>query len=60
MHSLSIAQVLGYLGWCFCGYAAWLLGYSIWKRRRPLHAQDLDALADKIERLEGARESTVR
>lgn len=39
MLKLSIAEVVGYLGWCFCGYAAYLFVWTIWKGSRPKHAE---------------------
>lgn len=35
----SIMTALGWLPYCFCGYAACLVGWTIWKRERPKHAE---------------------
>lgn len=31
-------DVLSWLAYCFCGYAAFLLAWTVWKGRRPKHA----------------------
>lgn len=42
-------DVLGWLAYCFCGYAAFLLVWTCWKGRRPKHA------ARWMKFVEGAR-----
>lgn len=57
MATLHIPAVPSLLAYCFCGYAALLVVWTIWKRKRPKHAEKwmrfllkIRKAKDKVER----------
>src|SRR5690349_5011185 len=41
---------VGYLGWCFCIYAAYLFASTIWKGKRPWHARRWMGFVKRLSR----------